>query len=352
MKLRSQFKVERAVSSLPYLMSLSAMVLAVACGKNDDRKEPIRKIDARQAQEQEVNEATKRAAGKLDITADVNQKFMQRLEGATAMMQLAPNSTDKKTFAVEVQLLLQEEDAKKPALQIVGNGILDADYDVKLKAAIDKKDNEEVRKLTRSTFLDLLNNKGSAGTYERFMVRAICQREMACKIVNIVVIEPTATLKIQDMGDIDSESPENYRGFVRRLVLGENARNDLLAGRPIQLKLNPPTSTELGAGRGKEKPTIDPTSVSVRSFEEAKKIRLAAKLEIAPSVSEPKKAQDSVEKSDAACNDANDPACDAPAAEQRKAKQPKDLSASPDVKNNPAASTEHKAGADSDDEWN
>lgn len=269
MKSRFFARFENATRVFPYLLSLTAITFAVACGNNNNKQ----KVSVGPVQPKAEQPKLSKLFPKTDLTNPANLDLALRIEGAT--LELEPIDDEKKIFNAAISLLVRKNSAEnneaKKAVQIQAEGELHAGLQEAIKKASAEQDKATAKELFRKSFLLINKEASSVDASEQYAVQAFCIED--CKRVAIRILEADQTLSAasseggQKEGGLD-ETRYNRQVSIEFAPEKEAAAAEVAVYRIAQFNIGAVTE-----GRGDEAKKIDPSKLTKLSFEEAVEAR-------------------------------------------------------------------------------
>lgn len=262
-------RFEKTARVFPYLLSLTAITFAVACGNNNNNKQKVPVVPVKPKAEQNGQSKLAQLFPKTDLTNEANLDLALRIEGGT--VELEPIDDEKKIYSAVLNLLIRqnsaENNAAKKAVLIQAEGELHADLAEAINKARNEKDDATKKELFKKSFLLINKEASSADASKLYAIQAFCIED--CKKLAVRVLEDDRTLSAangedgQKQGGVD-ETRYNRQVAIEFAPAANAAGDDLLV---LQIaNFNIAAVTE---GRGDEVKKIDPSTLTKRSFEAA-----------------------------------------------------------------------------------
>jgi len=266
MKSRFFARFENATRVFPYLLSLTAITFAVACGNNNNDRQRVGVGPVKPKAEQPK---LSKLFPKTDLTNPANLDLALRIEGATLALEAIDD--EKKIFNAVINILVRQNSADanetKKAVQILAEGELHAGLEEAIKKASADQDKATAKELFKKSFLLINKEASSVDASSQYAVQAFCIED--CKRVAIRILEADQTLSAANNEDGQKEGGLDETRYNRQVSI-EFAPEKAAAGDEAAIyriaQFNIGAVTE---GRGDEIKNIDPSKLTKMSFEEA-----------------------------------------------------------------------------------
>ena len=245
--------MDRAMRALPYILSLSAMIFAVACGKKDD------KAGVKANPKKEGAAAAEEIFGKADLSIPANRALAERIEGGTAEISTeATNEQNRKVHQARVRILVRDDANEKKSVQLIAEGQAIEGLRAEIKKAVADKDTNRKAQLYAQSLLKL-TAASSPEASGRYYVQVFCPT--TCEKLAVRVFE---TKQKSDAGDLSLEAVKEVESGQ---VGMEFARSKSEAKEGfITLGI---AGFVVGKGAGARSEKVDASKLQRRSFEEA-----------------------------------------------------------------------------------
>lgn len=193
MKPRFTDRYEHAVRIIPYVLSLSAITFAVACGKGDNKQSVA--LQAPQAQTKTTpEEKMLKIYHKTDLANPGNLDLAQRIEGGTVEIETADTETN--SYDMFVSLVIRSSTSsdaakKSSVLQVHARGKIVASLADDLTEAGRKNDRAVMTELNKRSYLTVSELDSSPEAKGLYRVQAFCL-DNECKNLGVRVLEADA----------------------------------------------------------------------------------------------------------------------------------------------------------------